>query len=107
MGIAEFFKEYFSAGTGTIIDLTDPFINTSAASALFDIALSLYLESDISTGKLLVLDEAHKVNIMISFPPNITVPREQRVGPFRQFCRITAPPCRKDNEMDATDYREG
>jgi len=23
------------------------------------------------------------------------------------ICRITAPPCRKDNEMDATDYRQG
>jgi hypothetical protein len=54
-------KEFFKPGTVTIVDLTDPFINTSSACALFDIALSLYLDKDIPSGKLLVLDEAHKV----------------------------------------------
>lgn len=54
-------KDQFKAGRVTIIDLTDPFISASAASALFDIALSLYLEVNIPNGKLLVLDEAHKV----------------------------------------------
>jgi hypothetical protein len=54
-------KDHFEAGRVTIIDLTDPFISASAASALFDIALSLYLEAKIPNGKLLVLDEAHKV----------------------------------------------
>jgi hypothetical protein len=57
-------KEHFKAGTVIIVDLTDPFINASSASALFDIALSLYLEAEIATGKLLVLDEAHKVIII-------------------------------------------
>ena len=56
-------KEYFKAGMVTIIDLTDPFINASAAGSLFDIALSLYLETSITSGKLLVLDEAHKVSL--------------------------------------------
>ena len=56
-------KQHFKEGRVTIIDLTDPFINTSAASALFDIALSLYLETSIPSGKLLVLDEAHKVSL--------------------------------------------
>lgn len=55
-------KDYFEDGTITIIDLTDPFINPSAACALFDIALSLYLEKPLPSGKLLVLDEAHKVH---------------------------------------------
>ena len=54
-------KAHFEPGTITIVDLTDPFINPSSASALFDIALSLYLETEIPSGKLLVLDEAHKV----------------------------------------------
>jgi hypothetical protein len=54
-------KEHFKAGTLTIVDLTDPFINASSAGALFDMALSLYLETEIPSGKLLVLDEAHKV----------------------------------------------
>lgn len=52
---------HFKRGEVTIVDLTDPFINESAASALFDMALSLYLETEIPSGKLLVLDEAHKV----------------------------------------------
>jgi hypothetical protein len=54
-------KHHFQPGTVTIVDLTDPFINASSASALFDIALSLYLETEVPSGKLLVLDEAHKV----------------------------------------------
>jgi hypothetical protein len=52
----------FSGGAVTIIDLTDPFINSAAACALFDISLTLYLEKNIRGGKLLVLDEAHKVS---------------------------------------------
>ena len=60
-------KKYFKQGVVTIVDLTDPFLNAASASALFDIVLSLYLETEISTGKLLVLDEAHKVK----FPPNV------------------------------------
>jgi hypothetical protein len=54
-------KQHFRQGVVTIVDLTDPFLNAASASALFDIVLSLYLETEISTGKLLVLDEAHKV----------------------------------------------
>ena len=54
-------KQHFKPGVITIVDLTDPFLNAASASALFDIALSLYLETEIRTGKLLVLDEAHKV----------------------------------------------
>ena len=54
-------KQHFRQGVVTIVDLTDPFLNVASASALFDIVLSLYLETEISTGKLLVLDEAHKV----------------------------------------------
>ena len=33
--------------------------------------------------------------------------RACRYTPKPHSCRITAPPCRKDNEMDATDYRQG
>jgi hypothetical protein len=55
-------KKHFKQGVLTIVDLTDPFLNAASASALFDIVLSLYLESEIPTGKLLVLDEAHKVS---------------------------------------------
>lgn len=60
-------KKHFSPQTVTIVDLTDPFINASSASALFDIVLSLYLETEIPAGKLLVLDEAHKVPSLMTF----------------------------------------
>lgn len=60
-GVSGSIKQYFKPGTITIVDLTDPFLNAASSSALFDIALSLYLETEIRTGKLLVLDEAHKV----------------------------------------------
>jgi hypothetical protein len=56
-------KQHFKQGVVTIVDLTDPFLNAASASALFDIVLSLYLETEIPTGKLLVLDEAHKVPV--------------------------------------------
>ena len=61
VGTSGSIKKYFKQGVITIVDLTDPFLNAASASALFDIVLSLYLETEISTGKLLVLDEAHKV----------------------------------------------
>jgi len=61
-------KKHFSPQTVTIVDLTDPFINASSASALFDIALSLYLETEIPSGKLLILDEAHKVPSLLQSP---------------------------------------
>jgi hypothetical protein len=77
-------KKHFVAGTVTIVDLTDPFINASSASALFDIALSLYLETDIPSGKLLVLDEAHKVHSFMTMAKSIV--SEQRN--FNSVCRI-------------------
>ena len=61
VGTSGSIKQHFRRGVVTIVDLTDPFLNAASASALFDIVLSLYLETEISTGKLLVLDEAHKV----------------------------------------------
>lgn len=61
VGMPGSIKQFFKQGVVTIVDLTDPFLNAASAGALFDIALSLYLETEIPTGKLLVLDEAHKV----------------------------------------------
>ena len=80
-------KAHFEPGTITIVDLTDPFINPSSASALFDIALSLYLETEIPSGKLLVLDEAHKVNPIAKhavLTDSISV-MESQVPSWRQF----------------------
>lgn len=51
----------FAAGQLTIVDLTDPFIDPSCACGLFEIVTRLFVRSDIGTGKILVVDEAHKV----------------------------------------------
>jgi hypothetical protein len=51
----------FNAGEITIIDLSCPFLDASTACVLFKIGIDMYLSSDAATGKVIVLDEAHKV----------------------------------------------
>lgn len=51
----------FEAGTLTIVDLSCPFIDESAACAMFDICLALFLEERAGVGRIIALDEAHKV----------------------------------------------
>ena len=53
----------FAAGEMSIIDLSCPFVDGSTACVLFKIAMDLYLESDPAIGKVIVLDEAHKVRV--------------------------------------------
>jgi DNA helicase HerA-like ATPase len=43
-----------------VVDLTDNFVDASAASALFEIIIGLFTEATANTGKVLVMDEAHK-----------------------------------------------
>ncbi|KAG0652217.1 hypothetical protein D0Z07_0833 [Hyphodiscus hymeniophilus] len=50
----------FLGGEITIIDLSCPFMDASTACVLFKVGMGLYLESDSGTGKVIVLDEAHK-----------------------------------------------
>lgn len=45
----------------TIVDLTDPFVDPGSACGLFEIALALFMESNKTLGKVVALDEAHKV----------------------------------------------
>ncbi|KAL8863598.1 MAG: hypothetical protein Q9178_000279 [Gyalolechia marmorata] len=47
-------------GSLTIVDLSDRFVKENSACALFDICLSLFLESHPNGGTILALDEAHK-----------------------------------------------
>ena len=54
-------KARFCEGRITIVDLSDPFIDPSSACGLFEILLRLFERADVSTGKVLVVDEAHKV----------------------------------------------
>ncbi|KAI6003483.1 hypothetical protein F5J12DRAFT_838154 [Pisolithus orientalis] len=50
----------FSEGKLTIIDLSDPFIDPASACGLFEIVTRLFVRADVDTGKVLVVDEAHK-----------------------------------------------
>ncbi|KAF8974343.1 hypothetical protein BDZ97DRAFT_1647459 [Flammula alnicola] len=50
----------FSAGQLTIIDLSDPFLDAASACGLFEIIVRLFVRANVGTGKVLVVDEAHK-----------------------------------------------
>jgi hypothetical protein len=64
----ETIRPAFSPGEITIIDLSCPFLDASTACVLFKIGMEIYLNSDDTVGKLIVLDEAHKVSIIYKFP---------------------------------------
>ena len=51
----------FKPGNLTIIDLSCPFVDESSACAIFSICLDLFLESRSNGGRIVALDEAHKV----------------------------------------------
>ncbi|KAI1373855.1 hypothetical protein F4677DRAFT_455642 [Hypoxylon crocopeplum] len=50
----------FEPGSLTIVDLSDPFLSSDDACALFSICLSIFLEERNKCGRVVVLDEAHK-----------------------------------------------
>ena len=52
----------FQPGSLTIVDLSCPFVGESGACSLFDICLTLFLEGRREAGRIVALDEAHKVN---------------------------------------------
>jgi len=51
----------FDPGTLTIVDLSCPFVDEGAACAMFNISLALFLEDREKAGRIVALDEAHKV----------------------------------------------
>ncbi|KAH9472499.1 hypothetical protein Pst134EA_033263 [Puccinia striiformis f. sp. tritici] len=53
-------SSYFKPGHLVIVDLRDPFTNSSLVIALFEIIVGLFVEQRMETGKVLLLDEAHK-----------------------------------------------
>ncbi|KEQ74245.1 hypothetical protein M436DRAFT_71698 [Aureobasidium namibiae CBS 147.97] len=78
-----------SPGTLTIVDLSDPFLDSSTTCTLFSILLDIFLASRPASGLLVCLDEAHK--FMKNTPAAetltenlLTVIREQR----HNACRI-------------------
>jgi hypothetical protein len=48
-------------GCITIVDLSCPCITPESACALFNICLSLFVEQSMDAGRVIALDEAHKV----------------------------------------------
>ncbi|THG98002.1 hypothetical protein EW026_g4118 [Hermanssonia centrifuga] len=54
-------SNHFRRGQLTIIDLSSPYMDGSSACGFFDLILGLFVEADVNaSGKLVVLDEAHK-----------------------------------------------
>lgn len=51
----------FQPGSLTIVDLSCPFVDESAACSMFNICLALFLEDREKAGRIVALDEAHKV----------------------------------------------
>lgn len=52
--------ERFAAGQVTIVDLSDPFIDPASACGLFEVVTRLFVRANVDTGKIIVVDEAHK-----------------------------------------------
>lgn len=52
------------AGSLTIVDLSCPCVTPESACSLFNICLSLFLEQEACHGRVVALDEAHKVGIV-------------------------------------------
>jgi len=42
------------------VDLTDTFIDATSACSLFEIVVRLFVRAEVNTGKVLLVDEAHK-----------------------------------------------
>ena len=56
----------FQPGSLTIIDLSCPFVDESAACTMLNICLAIFLEDRKETSRIVALDEAHKVRNMPS-----------------------------------------
>lgn len=55
----------FEAGQLTIVDMSDPFIDSGIACGFFEILVRLFVREKVDTGKVLVVDEAHKVSLSV------------------------------------------
>ncbi|KAF8144663.1 hypothetical protein K438DRAFT_1500501, partial [Mycena galopus ATCC 62051] len=53
-------ESYFTAGGLVLVDLTDPFLDGLTAAVLFDAVLGAFTQWKTVSGKVVVLDEAHK-----------------------------------------------
>ena len=65
----------FEKGSLTIVDLSCPFVGPDDACALFNICVSLFLKDRAHAGRMIALDEAHKVwssAISFQYPEGLT-----------------------------------
>ncbi|KAG1825175.1 hypothetical protein EV424DRAFT_1320312, partial [Suillus variegatus] len=81
-------KTYANISGSRTIDLSDPFIDTGSVCGLFEIITRLFMRAEVETGKVLVVDEAHKylsINRGVSGLTKaiLTLTREQRHHPCR------------------------
>lgn len=53
----------FQPGSLTVVDLSDPFLSSEDACVLFSIALSIFMEERTRCGRVVAMDEAHKVSL--------------------------------------------
>ncbi|KAM6489278.1 hypothetical protein JOM56_015179 [Amanita muscaria] len=53
-------QKRFSAGRLTIIDLSDPFVDSNSACNIFEVVVRSFVRAEVNTGKVLLVDEAHK-----------------------------------------------
>lgn len=62
----------FLPGSVTIVDLSCPFVDESFACTLFNMCLSIFLDNRQGVGRIVALDEAHKVHSLL-----VPVPRSR------------------------------
>jgi hypothetical protein len=73
-------EQRFASGRVTIIDLSDPFVDPALAGAIFEICIRLFQRASVDTGKVLVVDEAHKV-LFPSYPATCQLTRSCSIYP--------------------------
>ena len=56
----------FEPGSLTIVDLSCPFVDESAACVMFNLCFDLFLKDKHEAGRIVALDEAHKVREPLS-----------------------------------------
>jgi hypothetical protein len=76
-------EERFGPGMITIIDLSDPFVDPPLAGAIFEICIRLFQRASVDTGKVLVVDEAHKVLVVSLLPYSVTWELTHHAVPLR------------------------
>ncbi|KAJ3920775.1 hypothetical protein F5877DRAFT_89209 [Lentinula edodes] len=65
-------KHRFAPGQLTIVDLSNPFIDPASACGLFEVLTRLFVRAEVNTGKVLVIDEAHKYLSSNNHPSGFT-----------------------------------